>query len=126
MDHVKVTLKVEHRGYNSWLKHSQILVSVLEFTATFCIRNIEMVVCEYNRDVEFEILTAVVMKSSIFWDITPCSPLKVNRHFGRTCRIYFKGRRISQPIMLPVSAHTRANHINILVYLNVILKIYIL
>jgi hypothetical protein len=25
-----------------------------------------------------EILTAVVMKSTVFWDITPCSPLKVN------------------------------------------------
>jgi hypothetical protein len=25
-----------------------------------------------------EVLTAVVMKSSIFWNITPCSPLKVN------------------------------------------------
>jgi hypothetical protein len=24
------------------------------------------------------------MKSSIFWDITPCSPLKVNRRFGGT------------------------------------------
>jgi hypothetical protein len=22
------------------------------------------------------------MKSSIFWDITPCSPLKVNKHFA--------------------------------------------
>jgi hypothetical protein len=30
----------------------------------------------------FEVLTAVVMKSSICWDITPCSPLKVNRRFG--------------------------------------------
>jgi hypothetical protein len=27
--------------------------------------------------VGFEVLTAVVMKSTIFWDITPCSPLKV-------------------------------------------------
>jgi hypothetical protein len=26
----------------------------------------------------FEALTAVVMKSSIFWDITPCSQFKVN------------------------------------------------
>jgi hypothetical protein len=26
----------------------------------------------------FEVLTPVVMKSSIFWDITPGSPLKVN------------------------------------------------
>jgi hypothetical protein len=24
----------------------------------------------------FEVLIAVVMKSTIFWDITPCSPLK--------------------------------------------------
>jgi hypothetical protein len=28
--------------------------------------------------VGFEILIAVVTKSSIFWDITPCSPLKAN------------------------------------------------
>jgi hypothetical protein len=28
--------------------------------------------------VGFEVLTAVVMKSTIFWDITPCSPLSVN------------------------------------------------
>jgi hypothetical protein len=31
-----------------------------------------------------EVLTAVVMKSSIFWDTTTCSPLKVNRRFGAT------------------------------------------
>jgi hypothetical protein len=30
----------------------------------------------------FEILTAVVMRSSIFWDIMPCCPLKANRRFG--------------------------------------------
>jgi hypothetical protein len=34
---------------------------------------------------EFEVLAAVVMKSTIFWDITPCSPLKVNRRFGELC-----------------------------------------
>jgi hypothetical protein len=42
----------------------------------------------------FEVLTAVVMKSTIFWDITPCSPLSVNRRFGGTCRLLFQGRRI--------------------------------
>jgi hypothetical protein len=26
--------------------------------------------------VRFDVLAAVVMKSSIFWDITPCRPLK--------------------------------------------------
>jgi hypothetical protein len=29
-----------------------------------------------NQQVGFEVLTAVVMKSSTFWDITQCSPLK--------------------------------------------------
>jgi hypothetical protein len=44
----------------------------------------------------FEVLTAVVKKSSVFWDITPCSPLKVNRPFEGTCRLHLQGRRISQ------------------------------
>jgi hypothetical protein len=33
----------------------------------------------------FDVLTAVVTKSSISWDIMPCSPLKVSRCFGGTC-----------------------------------------
>jgi hypothetical protein len=33
-------------------------------------------------DVGFEVVTAVVMKSTVFWDIMACSPLKVNRRFG--------------------------------------------
>jgi hypothetical protein len=37
-------------------------------------------------------LTAMLMKTSI----TPRSPLKVNRRFGRTCRLYVLDRRISQ------------------------------
>jgi hypothetical protein len=39
----------------------------------------------------------VVMKSSVFWDIVPCSPLKVNRRLGGTCRLHLQGRRINQP-----------------------------
>jgi hypothetical protein len=41
--------------------------------------------------VGFQILTAVFMKSSIFWDITPCTPLKVNRRFGGTYRLHLQG-----------------------------------
>jgi hypothetical protein len=37
--------------------------------------------------VRFETFTAVVMKSSIFWDRKPCSLLKVNRRFGKTRRL---------------------------------------
>jgi hypothetical protein len=43
---------------------------------------------------ESEVLTAVFMKSSISWDITPCSPLKVNRRFGRIYRLYLQDQRI--------------------------------
>jgi hypothetical protein len=46
--------------------------------------------------VGFEVLTAVVTKSSLFWDITPCSPLKDNRRFGGTCLLHLQGWRISQ------------------------------
>jgi hypothetical protein len=43
--------------------------------------------------VGFEILTAVVLKSSIFWDIIPCSPLNVNQHFRGTCYLRLQCRR---------------------------------
>jgi hypothetical protein len=46
--------------------------------------------------VGFGILTAVVLNSSIFWDITTCSPVKVNWLFRGTCRLHLQGRRISQ------------------------------
>jgi hypothetical protein len=46
--------------------------------------------------VGFEVLTVVDMKSSIFCNITPCSPLKVSRRFGGTCRLHLQGLRISQ------------------------------
>jgi hypothetical protein len=49
-----------------------------------------------NISVGFEILTAVVMKSTIFWDITPCSLLQVNRRSGGTYSLHFQGRKISQ------------------------------
>jgi hypothetical protein len=35
----------------------------------------------------------VNMKRSIFWDITPCSPLSVNRRFGGTYRFHLQGRK---------------------------------
>jgi hypothetical protein len=46
----------------------------------------------------FEILTVVVMKSTVFWDITPCSPLKVNRHFGGKYRLHIQDRKISSAL----------------------------
>jgi hypothetical protein len=44
------------------------------------------------RYIWFKVLTAVVMKSTIFWDISPCSPLEVKRRLGRTYRLHLQGR----------------------------------
>jgi hypothetical protein len=40
--------------------------------------------------VGFEILTTVVVKSTIFCDITPCSPLSFNRRFGETSGLHLQ------------------------------------
>jgi hypothetical protein len=50
---------------------------------------------KYNFVAFEEVLTAVVMKSNIFWNITPCSPLKINRSFGGTYHLHLQGRKIS-------------------------------
>jgi hypothetical protein len=46
--------------------------------------------------VVFKVLTPVIIKSSIFWDVTSCSPLKVNRRFGVKCRLHLQDRIVSQ------------------------------
>jgi hypothetical protein len=43
--------------------------------------------------VGFEIITAVIMKSIIFWNKMPWSPLSVNRGFGGTYSLHLQGRR---------------------------------
>jgi hypothetical protein len=43
----------------------------------------------------FEVLRAVVKKSTIFCDIMQYSPLSVNRRFGGTYRLHLQGRKIS-------------------------------
>jgi hypothetical protein len=48
------------------------------------------------NNVGIEVLTAVVMKSAVFWDITPCSPLKVDQRFGGTYHLHLLGLRISR------------------------------
>jgi hypothetical protein len=44
----------------------------------------------------FEVLTAETMKSSLFCDVTPCSPVKVNQHFRGTYHFKIHGRTASQ------------------------------
>jgi hypothetical protein len=44
-------------------------------------------IVSYGRvwGLRFEVLTAALMKSSIFWEITPCSPLEVRRFLLHAC-----------------------------------------
>jgi hypothetical protein len=42
------------------------------------------------------LLIYATIKTTIFWDITPFSPLKVNRRFGGTNRLHLQGRRINR------------------------------
>jgi hypothetical protein len=53
-------------------------------------RNVTAVTNTHATVEEFEVLTAVLMKSTIFWDITPCSPLKINGRFGGTYRLHLQ------------------------------------
>jgi hypothetical protein len=54
--------------------------------------------------VGFEVLTAVVMKSTIFWDMTSCRPLKVNWRFGGTYRLHLESgiSRVGSPPAFPL------------------------
>jgi hypothetical protein len=44
----------------------------------------------YSPYVKFEVLSAVSMKSSFFWDITLCNPIKINRRLGPTHRLHLQ------------------------------------
>jgi hypothetical protein len=46
--------------------------------------------CTWQYLVGFEVLTAVMMKSSIFWDITLYSSLKISWHFGGTYHLHLQ------------------------------------
>jgi hypothetical protein len=45
---------------------------------------------EEEEEEEFEVFTAVVMMSYIFWDITPCSLLATCFHAGFLLNLFFK------------------------------------
>jgi hypothetical protein len=45
---------------------------------------------------DFEFLTAAIMKIYISWVTMSCSPLKVNRRFGGTYCLHLQFRRVSQ------------------------------
>jgi hypothetical protein len=57
------------------------------------VNDCNVVLCKINSRVCAAIY---YLKSSVFWDIMSCIPLKVNRRFGGTYRLIIQDRRISQ------------------------------
>jgi hypothetical protein len=51
--------------------------------------------------VTFKVLIAVAMKSSVFWEISPCSPVKVKRRFRD--KLYLHLKKIKQFMKLLIS-----------------------
>jgi hypothetical protein len=47
-------------------------------------------------DTSYKIVTQFSVKSSVFYDIMPCSLLKISCHFGGTCFLHIQGGRVSQ------------------------------
>jgi hypothetical protein len=47
---------------------------------------------EFNF-VGYEIIAAVTVMSTIFWDLTPCSPIEIRWRFGRTSCLHLQGVR---------------------------------
>jgi hypothetical protein len=80
------------------VKHEKLINLIInEHYQTFYLKKCNNDVCLADAFlVGSEVLTAVVMKSTIFWDITPSSPLRANRRFGGTYRLHLQGRRISR------------------------------
>jgi hypothetical protein len=54
---------------------------------------------------EFQVLTAVLMKISIFWDITPCIPLQSQPTFRRNMSLLSSGPK-NKPGKEPVELST--------------------
>jgi hypothetical protein len=83
----------------NWLWVSVLRVAVPGKQVAICHASIAVV-----PYVGLEVLTAENMKNSVFWDITPCSLLKVKRRCRRIYFIDLQRRRISQ-------ARNSANHL---------------
>jgi hypothetical protein len=46
----------------------------------------------------------IKLKGSVFLDVIPRNPVKVNQHFGGTCHLHFQGQSVSQEKKKNISA----------------------
>jgi hypothetical protein len=65
----------------------------MDMHADRCALNLESFICNTLQQLD---TSDCKIKSPSFWNITPCSPLKVNRRFGETYSLHLQVRRISR------------------------------
>jgi hypothetical protein len=56
-----------------------------------------------------ELLSAVILKSTVFWDVTPCSPVDVPLYFTETYCFHPEGRRHPKKVTIKKHPKRRAN-----------------
>jgi hypothetical protein len=65
----------------------------------------------------FEVLSAVTVKSIMLWDVTPRSPVKINRRFGRTCGFHLQGpKNKSNKLSERFSKNYRLSPVSVKIY----------
>jgi hypothetical protein len=74
---------------NSWVLYQYVGPLKSRFTCDKCEQG-----SIWDESVGSEVPKAMGTKSPILWDITLCSPMKVNRDFQRTRRLHLQGLKI--------------------------------
>jgi hypothetical protein len=87
--------EVSHKTVLHTKQHYTRTSQTKHITIPVCRRSITMTKVHY-RNFTWAGLIQFAFKRFVFWDIGPCSPLKVNRTFGATCRLHLQGRSIRQ------------------------------
>jgi hypothetical protein len=84
-------------GTLPWLPHSHMRKHLFLNSGGVLSHDGSSIWCAVHKYLgRFKNLTAVVMKSTIFWNIMTCSLLKLNRCFGRAYHLHLQGWKISQ------------------------------
>jgi hypothetical protein len=94
LDNSQNLVKINNTKFPDTVTKTVIGEAILGKTVLFTLLHNIFGLLPFNVPSEF--LTPVTIKSSVFWDITPCSPVKVSRRFGRTYCPHLQNRRASK------------------------------
>jgi hypothetical protein len=79
---------------NNFILHTNILRGALIFQ--LCRDVFKPLWPEHRILVGYGVLIPVTIRITVFWDVTPCSHVEIQRRFGGKPRLYLPSRRVSQ------------------------------